>query len=355
VNRTALCATIATVVVFVVAGCVGLKGQDASSSSSSSGAAPSSTSASSAEAIEPLPSAIWGDWHAEVGRLDGVTSVAQPIRASFSWEDGRSAWLQLDREGRQVFQSTPLAAPAGEIRLRAQDDGSPCATGDDGRYGWSRSSDGLFLTLELIEDACAARGAALARTWVHSLSAVNDGGVGVVPNGPWIEVTLPHQRFAMGSGGTGATDIKSFDDSMPFKALIAVKDPMGFRAPCEVDQQPFSLPPDIRAFDDYAGNLPGLELDGRKTAIDGLDARTFEVAVSATFPCTTGQPGIFRSSDPTETQATWGYGPGDAWFMASLVKNSSLYVFTWEGNGQTAADADAIFESIRFFDRLPTP
>jgi hypothetical protein len=130
---------------------------------------------------------------------------------------------------------------------------------------------------------------------------------------------------------------------------------MGFRSPCEVDQQPFALASDIRAFEAYARNLPGIELDGRATAIDGLDALTFKVTVSATFPCKTGQPGIFRSSDPTETHATWGYGPGDTWFMATVVKDGSLFVFTWEGSGQTAADAEAIFESIRFFDRLPTP
>jgi len=303
-----------------------------------------------------MPDAIWGDWHAEVDRLDGVTSVAQPIRVSFNWQDGRAAWVQLDGEGRQLLQSSPLAAPAGEIRLRADAGSAACTAGDVGRYRWTRSSDGIFLTLELIEDACSARGSALARTWVHSLSAVSDGGLGVIPGPkPWIQVTLPHERFAMGSAGTGAAHIKSFDSSVPFKALIAVKDPMGYRAPCELDQQPFALEPDIRAFRDYASRLPGVKLREHATSIGGLDALTFEVEVSAGFPCTTGEPGIFRSSVPTESNAKWGYGPGDRWFMATLVRDSSLYVFTWEGATEEAADAGAIFGSIRFFDKLPSP
>lgn len=352
-NQSALRAAIATTVVLVVSACTVSSQEGARSSTSSP--TPSQTPGGLAEAIHPVPDGIWGDWHAEVDRLDGVTSVAQPIRVSFSWENGRSAWVQLDGEGGQVLRSSPLAAPSGEIRLRADAGSGPCKAGDEGRYRWSRSSDGLFLKLELIEDACAPRGAALARTWVHSLSAVTDGGVGVVPNDPWIEVALPHERFRMGSGGTGASDIKSFDESVPFKALIAVKDPMGFRAPCEADQHPFALAPDIQAFDEYARSLPGFQLVERKTTIDGLAALTFEVEISAEFPCTIGEPGIFRSSVPTETNAKWGYGPGDIWFMATLVKDGSLYIFTWEGPGQRAADAQAIFNSIRFFDKLPTP
>ena len=353
-NQSALRAAIATTLVLVVGACTVSNQQGAPSSTSSP--TPAQTPGASAEAIEPVPDAIWGDWHAEVDRLDGVTAVAQPIRVSFSWENGRAAWVQLDGEGRQLLQSSPLAAPAGEIRLRADAGSAACTAGDVGRYRWTRTSDGIFLTLELIEDACSARGSTLARTWVHSLSAVSDGGLGVIPGPkPWIQVTLPHERFAMGSAGTGAADIKSFDNSVPFKALIAVKDPMGFRAPCEVDQQPYDLAPDIQAFDEYARSLPGFQLVEHKTTIDGLAALTFEVVVMPNFPCTTGEPGIFRSSVPSETDARWGYGPGDKWFMATLVKGGSLYVFTWEGPDQSAADAEAIFGSIRFFDILPTP
>ena len=350
-NHIPLRTVIATMAVVLVLG-----GCRAAGPSGGPGSSPvSSPPQASADPIVALPNALWGDWHAEVTGLQSVTSVAQAIRVSFDWQDGRGVWVQLDGEGRQLLHSSPLSAPAGEMRLKANQAGAPCAVGDEGRYRWSRSPDGLFLTIELIDDPCAARGAVLARTWVHSLSAVSDGGVGVVPNDPWIEVTLPKERFAMG-GGTAAADIHSFDDSTPFKALIVVKDPMGFRAPCEADRQPFDLEPSIRAFSDYAHALPGMQLEDRRTTIDGLDALIFNVAVQPEFPCPTGEPGVFRSSVPTETDATWGYGPGDSWFMSTLVKDGSLYVFTWENHaGVEAAEAKAVFESIRFFDTLPTP
>ena len=119
-------------------------------------------------------------------------------------------------------------APAGEIDLLATGaETIGCAAGDLGRYGWSRSADGLFLTLTLVDDTCANRAAALARTWVHSLSAVNDGGTGVFPIAGWLKATLPSMRWALDDTG-----LHSFDATDPAISFVVMTDPLGYDQPC---------------------------------------------------------------------------------------------------------------------------
>src|SRR4029079_17721365 len=136
------------------------------------------------------------------------------------------------------------------------------------------SADGLFLTLTLIEDRCQTRAAAFARTWVHSLSAVSDGGVGMIPSNPWIQVTLPSLRFAM-SGGTDAADVHTFDQAVAFKSLIQIMDPMGFEAPCATDRKPFTITPTVAAFEAYLRTLP-LQLTTAVTTVDGTPGKSFD-------------------------------------------------------------------------------
>jgi hypothetical protein len=358
VNRPSATVLAATVLVATLGAAACRPAGDAGSVSPGPSPNPSAVASPSPstkpEPVVAVPKAIRGDWHAEVDELAGITSQPQPIRVAFEWGEGRSAWLQLDGEGSQLLQSSPLAAADGEIRLRADRGSVACNTGEIGHYRWSRSDDGLFLTFELVEDACAARGMALARAWVHSLSAVNDGGLGVVPGDPWMQVELPHKAFAM-SGGTDAADVHTYDRTVPFNSLLELKSPMGYRAPCEADMQPFAIEPTAQAFGDYLLTLPGLQVERAETTIDGHDALAFEVEAMTEVECPTGQVGIFRSRVPSETEATWAYGPGDQFFLRALERDGSLYVLSWDGEGQTADDAGAIFDSIRFLDSLPTP
>jgi hypothetical protein len=48
------------------------------------------------------------------------------------------------------------------------DDGADCRAGDRGTYRWSLSAAGDELRLELVDDACATRAAALPGTWTRS-------------------------------------------------------------------------------------------------------------------------------------------------------------------------------------------
>ena len=178
--------------------------------------------------LQPAPARSWGDWQAtSQGAIAGLFGANEPIQLSIDWQDGLHTWIQTTL-GNQVLKSETVQAPTGEIDLHATGaDTIGCAAGDLGRYGWSRSADGLFLTLTLVDDTCANRAAAMARTWVHSLSAVNDGGTGVFPITGWLKATLPSMRWALDDTG-----LHSFDATDPAISFVVITDPQGYDQPC---------------------------------------------------------------------------------------------------------------------------
>lgn len=94
------------------------------------------------------------------------------------------------------LQSDSVQANPGEIRLRATG-ALGCDRDEEGRYAFDRSRDGMFLTLTLVDDACALRSSVLARTWVRAHGPVNDGRRGVLDAfSPEIVVDLPEGRWS---------------------------------------------------------------------------------------------------------------------------------------------------------------
>jgi hypothetical protein len=69
------------------------------------------------------------------------------------------------------LRSAVHAVPADEIKLvtpsPSNDQGvtASCAEGQVGHYRWSRSADGMSLTLTATDDQCADRISTLSRTW----------------------------------------------------------------------------------------------------------------------------------------------------------------------------------------------
>ena len=203
---------------------VGVPGPTPAASPSVSATASPSASLTAAAA----PARSWGDWQAtSQGAIAGLFGANEHIQLSIDWQDGLHTWIQTTL-GNQVLKSETVQAPAGEIDLLATGaDTIGCGAGDLGRYGWSRSADGLFLTLTLVDDTCANRAAAMARTWVHSLSAVNDGGTGVFPITGWLKATLPSMRWALDDTG-----LHSFDATDPAISFVVITDPQGYDQPC---------------------------------------------------------------------------------------------------------------------------
>ena len=171
------------------------------------------------------------------GAITGLFGANEDIQLSIDWQDGLHTWIQTNA-GNLVLKSENVRAPAGEIDLRATNaETIGCAPGDLGRYNWSRSADGMFLTLTVIDDACANRRDAMSRVWVHSLSAVTDGGLGVMPFDPWLKATIPQRRF--GLGGDGYADLGVMDGTD--RRLVVMMDPLAIDAPCGATRQPLGL------------------------------------------------------------------------------------------------------------------
>jgi hypothetical protein len=250
-----------------------------------------------------------------------------------------------------------VAAPPGEIDLvSTEGQAGGCTIGDMGRYRWSRSADGLFLTLTKVEDACAARAAVLDRTWVHPLDAVNDGGPGVIPfAGRWLQLTLPSRRFAMG-GSVESPDIHLFDDQAASVRLVVIKDPLGFAKPCSTtDHSTISIPRTTAGFVSYIRTLPGLTASTSNATVDGRSAVHVSVRPNGKPQC--GVMGAFHSMDASVVppEGEWDLVPADLHSFWIVGVDPDTYLLWYEGGGVRAGDEQAVISSAKFLDKLPTP
>lgn len=308
------------------------------------------------DVVAPAPQTTWGDWIADAEQIPGASNRAQRIQLSVNWDGGRTAWVQLnDEDGRLVVESSSLAAPDGEIWLRADAGSTGCSFGDDGRYRWDRSTDGLFLTLELISDDCEPRAIALARTWVRSHGAVSDGGRGVLYGmDPDVMVTMPRgQRYGLG-GGDHAAELKTFGDSLPFRAFVAIKNPGGFGAPCASgDAKKIDIAHTTQAFGDYVKDLPGATVTPTDATIGGRPGTRLDVSIDPNVTCNLTD-GIRAFHPELQSDAAqWTFNPGEAETLYILQMDAANTLLLWY---QGAAGEEAtVMDTVTFVDALPTP
>ena len=322
-----------------------------------SAASSPSAVATAATTIGAAPATTLGDWQAITDSGFGpYFSANQRIQLSIDWQTGQQTWIQTI-DGTLILKSNVLVSPAGEIDLAgtAGSDGAGCAVGDRGRYTWSRTADGLYLTLTAIEDACANRLAAMSRTWVHSLSAVTDGKRGVFPLGDaWVEMTLPAVRFGL-SGGTGLGVISSMNG--PARSLTAFQDPLGFKASCANPPEPKAIPKTSAGVVAYLETLPGFVVTKASATIGGLSAIHVTLGPTqkgAAGPCIEGQIAVFHGSVASEDT-----GPrlavDKAHSLWMFERGGHVDVFVYEGEGVTPAEEQSVIQSFQFLDALPKP
>ena len=244
-----------------------------------------------------------------------------------------------------------MAADAGEVRLVASSATTGCALGDEGRYGWSRSDDGMFLTITPVEEECATRAETLGRTWVRSLGAVNDGGRGVANGDPAMEITLPRERFAM-SDLAGAMYIHS-DAGYE---LTTTADAVGYGEPCGPagTSDPLALTPGADAYATYLRGLPAFDVETTAHTIDGNRAVHFAITSDAGVGCPAREIAVFGASDDSD-EAAVSILPGDPLSIWVVEHGNHVYVFRYSGSAVTPANETPVMSSVRFRDELPTP
>lgn len=348
-NRLILAAVVAALAAAVFGGSVlfsGGKGPPAPAQTST----PSPTAPPTQAPAAAMPAEILGDWLADVDTLPSLGQVGPRIQLSLDWQYGTSAWLQTGN-GNQTLMSASLEAAAGEIRLTATKENADCAAKSEGRYRWTRSADGLYLTLTLVDDACAARATAFARTWVRSLGAVNDGRSGILNYfNPAIQVTLPADRYAAGGGFEAA-----ILDGDTGNIFVAVKDPAGFANPCSKNGGTHIVIGKTRAaFAAYLSGLTGFSATATEQVIDGLPATHLDIPTSADVACDGGRVFEFAPSDLTaDTNFFITQGDRDAIWL--VEKDGHLYLLQYTGTGVKLADEKAVMSTVHFIDKLPKP
>lgn len=320
-----------------------------------SSASPSPSASPSAPTAQPLPEALRGDWQAEVSEiLQNVANPGEAIQLSLAWEDGRTAWIQPPR-GDNVYETSSVEAPDGQLALLEGGSIVGCAPGGIGRYGWQRSADGLFLTLAVISDDCPGRTAAYGRTWVHSLSAVTDGGPGVIPwNGRWIQATLPSMRFGL-SGPADVADLQTFDDADPDVAFTVFRNPMGFTDPCATDgDTPLDIEARTDAFVEYVRGLPGAAVTTEAATVGGLPAVHLTVEMAPVASCTLVDIAAFHAARESE-EGVWALQADGSHSLWIVQDGPDIVLFWYEGEGINPAGEQAVIDSLAFLDELPTP
>jgi hypothetical protein len=361
-NRSSLFAIAAVIVVLVAGGAYLLTTSPRSAGGPRATAAPTPTAPTPTTATpSPAPpsnvipaaaaQALWSDWVVDAPPL-GLPSQGTRIQLSVDWHDGRTVWVQTNYDtGTRVFTSDSVAAPDGQLRVVTGLAADGCTQGDIGTYAWSRSSDGLYLTLTLVSDPCIARATTFARTWVHSLGAVNDGGAGVLPVDN-IQLTMPHGRFGL-SGSSGASDLSSID-APAFVELVVLRNWPGFVAPCSAEDvrttAPLTSPAAVLG---YLRGLPGLAVRTSNARIGGHPAFHITAAPTAGATCAAGDIRLFPKQD----------GSGDLWSLAPhtplslwvLELNSQAVVIWYHGDQVTPAKEAQVISTIQFISKLPVP
>ena len=307
-------------------------------------------------AAAPPPALIWGDWAADIPAIPSFGQPAATVQLSIDWQNGNTVWIQ-----RSVldgccngFKSTSLEAGPKELRLRANAEALGCDPNQEGTYTWDRSTDGLFLTLSLVVDACANRGAMLARTWVHSLGAVNDGGPGVAYGvSPMVQLTMPTGERYAASGGEQSQDVHTFDQGQTFRSFVVVRNPGGFGAPCSTtDTKKVDVAHTTAAFTTYVKGLPGATVTTSATTIGGKPAVRLGLAIDGAVKCASASIDWLRP-EPLADTFKWSLIPGQVQAVYSVQMDATTTFLLWyEG---TPADERAVLDSIKFIDTLPRP
>ena len=304
---------------------------------------------------------VGNTWLADIP--DGLVFDGNPGAARMALTVGEGLTASIDLVGRTsgLLRSSFTTLGVGEIRVTTETPGSgtlfvggnplrACQPGDEGAYQSTSSTDGLLLTLDLVNDDCPARGAAFARTWTRSLTVPNGGGVGVIDAfDPLFTVALPPGSYSVAS----SADHRTIYQDLPEIQFLAFKYPQGFLDPCDLSKGRRSIEPGADAVVAYFRQLAGFTVDSvEEMTVDGYRAVRLVVHADADATCPDDRLWEWQpKAEPVD---------GSAWFVNPGVTDSLIIVDHPAGTlmfellpAPNPREAEVI-GSIRFLDELPT-
>jgi hypothetical protein len=300
-----------------------------------------------------VPAILRQDWQADISESLPIGPTQSRIQLSFGY-DTPTAWIQtgiFSTNVAQVLNSSAVPDGPDAVRLVSTDVLGGCRLGDEGRYQWSVTGNGLYLTLTSVSDACTGRRTTLERTWVHSLAARNLGGPGVLSYfQPSIQMTFPSGSW--GAGGEVDAAAVTSDIGRDF---VAIKNPAGFDTPCSsTGGTHVAVQPTIAAFTAYLRSLPGVTVTSTNATIGGKPAVHLSIPTSSKTTCPGGKLYEFAPHDLTST-GFWFIRPGDLDSIWLVQVGKDLYLLQWIGDNVATAEEQQVLSTVRFIDKLPTP
>lgn len=306
-----------------------------------------------------LDATLEGTWLADKPDNLSFGDPSGPARMALVFDANATvASVTVSSSGGHAPMTTYVSATSEGIRFEARLASDPvvvdgvelpaCPQGDAGTYTVDRSADGQFLTLVAVADACAARSAVLARTWVRSLGAANGGGPGVVDAlSVLFSVSMPVGSYAIDQSPGSITIVQP----IPELQLMVIEDPQGFVDPCNVNAGRYAIDPGADAFVAYFRQLAGFTVDSTaEVLVDGHRAiRLVEHADLDAPRCPTGDR--LEWQPKVETSRSWFLPAGvtDSLYIVELPGSTLLFEVLPAPN----AVEDEIIGSIRFLDELP--
>ena len=292
------------------------------------------------------PEALRSTWLAD-GGPGASGSAGSAIRLVFSSAGDQVSVIDA---GVATFKSKPVASPADELDLASIGSDGGCQVGDVGRYRFAVSSDGTFLTLTAVTDACAARASQLGRPWVLAVDANSKGGRGVAAAfAPMFLVTLPAGGYAADIG----PDSLTLTSASPDRTLIAVRDPVGFTDPCSsTGGSKVPVAPTIKAFTAYMKTLPGFTVQSSNLEIDGKSAVLLTIPSTATDTCPNHKV-MEWTAGATGASGGWLLRQGDTDVVYLVEVDGDLVLMQWLGAGVTRAEEQGLLSSVHFTATVP--
>ncbi len=318
----------------------------------------------------PLPDAVKGGWSAASRGTPVEGADVTTIVLGGSSMDTSAPQFSLDWPGmstRRLGSNVVEERPGELLFILGLPGVTDCEARDEGRYRWSVSEDGQWLTLDQVSEACDVRGEILAGTWQRNVSFSYAGGPGIATNiEPYVELTLPDIGWVGAEfADTDTVHTNAAKDDRGFKIW---KDLDGFVDPCDRSKGRLLIDPGMDAFLAYLRDDPRFtDLQETEFQIDGHRAVevVFQLGADISEPCWDfdGDPNnktgvlLWIPEAAGKDQAVWN-GEIDTPGIATVTEVDGVTLVFEAINVKPGEDLTSdreVLDTVRFVDALPTP